>query len=59
VRLDKQQQLWRNNDGHQRTTVAPSWRAGDTIPLGRRTLRVIEVRDGEPDRTRVLVVEDM
>jgi hypothetical protein len=34
-------------------------RAGDTIPLGRRTLRVIEVRDGEPDKPRVLVIEVM
>jgi hypothetical protein len=24
------------------TTVAPLWRPGDTIPLGRRTLRVVE-----------------
>jgi hypothetical protein len=31
------------------TTVAPLWRAGDTIPLGRRTLRVVEVRDGDAD----------
>jgi hypothetical protein len=38
------------------TTVAPTWRAGDTIPLGRRALRVIEVRDGEPDEPTVLVV---
>jgi hypothetical protein len=41
------------------TTVAPSWRAGDTIPLGRRTLRVVEVRASEPDKPRVLGVEDM
>jgi hypothetical protein len=41
------------------TTVASSWRAGDTIPLGRRTLLVIEVRDSEPDKPLVLVVEDM
>jgi hypothetical protein len=30
-------------------TVAPLWRPGDTIPLGRRTLRVVEVRDGDAD----------
>ena len=29
------------------------------IPLGRYSLPVIEVRDGEPDRPSVLVVEDM
>lgn len=40
-------------------TAAPTWRAGDTIPLGRREkLRVIEVRPGrEPDADPVLVVE--
>jgi hypothetical protein len=39
------------------TTVAPKWEPGDTIPLGRRTLRVIGVRyvDDEPT---VLIVED-
>jgi hypothetical protein len=31
------------------TTVAPLWRPGDTIPLGRRTLRVIDVREGDAD----------
>jgi len=40
------------------TTVAWSWRPGDTIPLGHRALRVLEVRDGDID-TPVLVVEDM
>jgi hypothetical protein len=25
-------------------TVVPTWRAGDTIPLGTRTLRVIAIR---------------
>jgi hypothetical protein len=41
------------------TTVAPSWRPGDTIPLGRRTLRVVDVREGNFERPTVLVVEDM
>jgi hypothetical protein len=41
------------------TSIAPVWRAGDTIPLGRRTLRVIQVRDGEPHEPAVLIVEDM
>ena len=41
-------------------TVAPLWRPGDTIPLGRRTLRVIRVRVGDnDDEPSVLVVEDM
>jgi hypothetical protein len=38
-------------------TVAPSWRPGDTIPLGRRSLRVVDVRYGEDEG--VLVVEDV
>ena len=40
-------------------TVAWSWRPGDTIPLGRRTLRVVEVRDADVDENPVLVVEDV
>ena len=41
-------------------TVAPSWRAGDTIPRGRRTLRVIGIRHADDeDKTTVLIVEDM
>jgi hypothetical protein len=36
-------------------TVAPQWRPGDTIPLGRRTLRVVDVRHEDA----VLVVEDV
>jgi hypothetical protein len=42
------------------TTVAPLWRPRDTIPLGRRTLRVIGVRhEDDADKTTVLIVEDM
>ena len=41
------------------TTVAPLWRAGDTIPLGRRTLRVVDVRETETDEPTVLVVEEV
>jgi hypothetical protein len=42
------------------TTVAPSWKTGDTIPLGRQSLRVVDVRDGGgPGAPVVLVVEDM
>jgi hypothetical protein len=39
-------------------TVAPPWRPGDTIPLEGRTLRVVDVRDGDLDEDPVLVVED-
>ena len=35
----------------------PNWRPGDTIHLGRRTLRVIRVRDDDADQPPVLVVE--
>jgi hypothetical protein len=40
-------------------TAVPTWRAGDTIPLGRdRILRVIATQAGrEPDGDPVLVVE--
>jgi hypothetical protein len=39
-------------------TAVPNWRAGDTIPLGRRTLLVVGVRDDEADQPPVLVVEE-
>ena len=40
-------------------TAVPTWRRGDTIPLGGRTLRVVAVRDDDADQAPVLVVEDM
>jgi hypothetical protein len=40
-------------------SAVPNWRAGDTIPLGARTLRVVDVRYDEGGETAVLVVEDM
>jgi hypothetical protein len=40
------------------TTVAAMWRPGDVIPLGRYSLRVVEVLDRDGDDT-VLVVEDV
>jgi hypothetical protein len=42
-------------------TAVPTWRAGDTIPLGRdRILRVIDTRPGrEPDEDPVLVVQSV
>jgi hypothetical protein len=40
-------------------SATPTWRIGDTIPLGRnRILRVVDTRPGrEPDEDSVLVVE--
>ena len=40
------------------SAAVPNWRAGDTIHLGRRTLRVIDRRDDDADRPPVLVVEE-
>jgi hypothetical protein len=39
-------------------TAVANWRAGDTIPLGARTLRVVDVRYDDADEAAVLVVED-
>jgi hypothetical protein len=39
-------------------TAVPDWHAGDTIPLGRRTLRVVAIRDDGVDQAPVLVVEE-
>jgi hypothetical protein len=39
-------------------TAVPNWRAGDTIPLGKRSLLVVALRDDDADRPPVLVVED-
>ena len=41
------------------STVVPNWHAGDMIPLGRRTLRVVQVRDDDADQPPVLVMEDV
>jgi hypothetical protein len=41
------------------TTAAPLWRPGDAIPLGRRSLRVLEVRASSGEEPIVLVVEDV
>jgi hypothetical protein len=40
-------------------SAVPNWRAGDTIPLGERTLRVVGLRDEDADQPPVLVVEDL
>jgi hypothetical protein len=41
------------------SSAVPNWSSGDTIPLGRRTLRVLDVRDDDADEPPVLVVEDV
>jgi hypothetical protein len=41
------------------SSALPNWRIGDEIPLGRRSLRVVAVRDDEADEPPVLVVEDV
>jgi len=40
-------------------TAVPNWRSGDEIPLGRRALRVVRIRDDDADQPPVLVVEDV
>jgi hypothetical protein len=42
----------------QLTSVVPNWGVGDTIHLGKRTLRVIGKRDDDADQPPVLIVED-
>jgi hypothetical protein len=39
-------------------SAVPNWKAGDTIPLGRTTLRVVGIRDDDADRPPVLIVEE-
>ena len=41
------------------SSPAPNWAPGQTIHLGRRTLRVVAVRDDDADQPPVLVVEDL
>jgi hypothetical protein len=40
-------------------SAVPNWRAGDTIHLGRSTLRVVATRDDDADQPPVLVVEGL
>lgn len=40
------------------TSAVPNWRAGDTIPLGGRTLKVVRIRDDDADQPPVLIVEE-
>lgn len=37
----------------------PNWRAGDTITVGHRSLRVVDVRDDDADQPPALVVADV
>jgi hypothetical protein len=39
-------------------SAVPNWKAGDTIPLGQRMLRVVGKRDDYADQPPVLVVEE-
>jgi hypothetical protein len=39
-------------------TAVPNWRAGDSIPLGKRSLRVIDTRIAMPESELVLIVEE-
>ena len=41
------------------SSAVPNWKAGDSIPLGRRTLRVVGVRDNDADQPPVLIVEEV
>jgi hypothetical protein len=41
------------------SAAVPNWSIGDTIPLGRRTLRVIGKRDDDAEQPPVLAVEGM
>ena len=41
------------------STAVPNWNLGDTIPLGRRTLCVVRIRDDDADQPPVLIVEDV
>jgi hypothetical protein len=40
------------------TVAVPNMGPGDTIPLGKKTLRVIGKRDDDADQPPVLIVED-
>jgi hypothetical protein len=40
------------------SAAVPNWKPGDTIHLGKRTLRVVSLRDEDSDQAPVLVVEE-
>jgi hypothetical protein len=39
-------------------SIVHNWKPGDSIYLGRRTLRVLAIRDDDADQPPVLVVEE-
>jgi hypothetical protein len=39
-------------------SAVPNWKAGDVIPLGRKALRVVGIRDDDADQAPVLIVEE-
>jgi hypothetical protein len=41
------------------SSAVPNWGTDDTIPLGPRTLRVVDIRDDDAEQPSVLVVEDL
>jgi hypothetical protein len=40
------------------SSAVPNWKIGDTIPLVRRSLRVVQIRDDDADQPPVLIVEE-
>jgi hypothetical protein len=40
-----------------RSSAGTSWNVGDVLYLGRKTLRVVEIRDDDADQPPCLVVE--
>lgn len=42
-----------------RSASGVTWSAGDTIPMGRKTLRVVAVRDDDADQPPALVVQEV
>ena len=40
------------------SAAVPNWKPGDTIHLGKRSLRVVALRDEDSDQPPVLIVED-
>lgn len=42
-----------------RSAPGVTWSAGDTIPLGARTLRVVAVREDDADQRPALVVDEV
>jgi hypothetical protein len=41
------------------SAAVPDWKPGHTIHLGRRTLRVVGLRDDDAEQPPVLVVEEL